>query len=269
MSYEQYKFLKIKVKRRVAYVTIDNPPVNLITAALVEELHNLTQEIATDDNVNVIIFDSADPDIFLAHYDVGELNEFPDDPEPKSSELNPFVAVCETLRKMPKATIAKIEGICRGGGSEFVLALDMRFGTIGKCVLGQPEVMIGIIPGGGGTQRLPRLMGRSRALEVVLGGRDFSAEEAEKYGYINRALPLKEMTKFVNNLAVRIASVPSKTIAIAKRAVLTAFDLPINEGLLEESYLFAQAAALPESKERMNRYLQIDGQSREVETGTR
>ena len=269
MSYDQYKFLKVKVKRGVAYTTIDNPPVNLITATLVEELLNFTQEVATDDNVRVIVFDSADPEIFLAHYDVGELNEFPEVVQPKSSELHPLNKVCEALRKMLKATIAKIEGICRGGGSEFVLALDMRFGAIGKAILGQPEVMVGIIPGGGGTQRLPRLIGRSRALEVVLGGMDFSAEVAEKYGYINRALPPKELTSFVNSLANRIAAVPEKTIAIAKQAVLAAFDLPIVEGLLEESYLFAQAAALPESKERMNRYLQLDGQSREMETTKR
>ena len=98
---------------------------------------------------------------------------------------------------------------------------------------------------------------------------DITAEMAEKYGYINRALPPKELKTFVSNLAVRIASLPSKTIAIAKKAVLTAFDLPLVEGLLEESYLFAQAAALPETKERMNRLLQLDGQSREVETGKR
>ena len=266
MAYEQYKTLKINVKRGIANVTFDNPPVNLITAEMVEELHDFTHKIAADDNVKVIVFDSADPDIFLAHYDVGELNEFPDSPGPKSSALNPFVAVQENLRNLPKVTIAKIEGICRGGGSEFVLALDMRFGAIGKCVLGQSEVMVGIIPGGGGTQRLPRLLGRSRALEVVLGGMDFPAEVAEKYGYINRALLPKDLTKFVNALAVRIAAVPLETIAIAKQAVLNAFELPLIEGLLEESYLFAQAAALPESKKRMNMYLKLDGQSRGVET---
>ncbi len=173
------------------------------------------------------------------------------------------------MRTIPKATIAKIEGICRGGGSEFVLALDMRFGAIGKCVLGQSEVMVGIIPGGGGTQRLSRLMGRSRALEIVLSGMDLNAEQAEKYGYINRALTPKELTKFVKNLANRIAAVPLETIAIAKKSVLNAFEMPIIEGLLEESHLFAKAAALPESKERMNKYLKLNGQSRGVETTKR
>ena len=266
MVYDKYKTFKVKIQRGIARVSFDNPPVNLITATMVEELHNFTHEVAADDNVKVIVFDSADPEIFLSHYDVGELNEFPDAPEQKSAALNPFVEVQENLRNLPKATIAIIEGICRGGGSEFVLALDMRFGAIGKCRLGQSEVMVGIIPGGGGTQRLPRLMGRSRALEVVLGGKDFNAEMAEKYGYINRALPPKELRKFVNNLAVRIAAVPLKTIAIAKQSVLNAFSLPLVEGLLEESFLFAQAAALPESKKRMNMYLKLDGQTRGVET---
>jgi len=269
MTYEQYTTFKVKVQRGIARVMFDNPPVNLITPTMVEELHDFTHEVSADDNVKVIIFESADPDIYLAHYDVGELNEFPDDPGPKSSSLNPFVAVQENLRNIPKATIAKIEGICRGGGSEFVLALDMRFGAIGKCVLGQSEVMVGIIPGGGGTQRLSRLMGRSRALEIVLSGMDLNAEQAEKYGYINQALTPKELTKFVKNLANRIAAVPLETIAIAKKSVLNAFEMPLIEGLLEESHLFAKAAALPESKERMNKYLKLNGQSRGVETTKR
>ena len=149
---------------------------------------------------------------------------------------------------------------------EFVLALDMRFGAIDKAILAQPEVLVGIIPGGGGTQRLPRLIGQARALEVILSGNDISAELAEKYGYINRAFPASELTVFVNALAYRIASLPSATIALAKQAVLIAEQLPIIEGLLEETYLFGQSCALPEAKERMNRYLQLNGQSRESET---
>jgi len=166
---------------------------------------------------------------------------------------------------MPKVSIAKIEGIARGGGSEFLLALDMRFGAIGKAIVGQPEIVVGIIPGGGGTQRLPRLMGRSRAMEAILGGIDFPAELAEKYGYINRAFPPDELTSYVEDLAYRIASFPAESIAIAKKAVLTALEQPIVEGLLEEMYLFGQSCALPAAKERMNWFLQRDGQTRESE----
>ena len=141
----------------------------------------------------------------------------------------------------------------------------MRFGAIGKAIIGQPEINVGIIPGGGGTQRLPRLMGRSRAIEAVVGGGDFPAELAERYGYINRALPPEGLTTFVEDLAFRIASFPAESIALAKKAVLIALETPIVEGLKEESYLFGQSCALPAAKERMNWYLQNAGQSREAE----
>ena len=120
---------------------------------------------------------------------------------------------------MPKATIAVIEGIARGGGSELAMAFDMRFAALGKARLAQPEVAIGIIPGGGGTQRLPRLVGRARALEVVLGCDDIDAATAEAWGYVNRALPADELRPFVDKLAARIASFPLEVIAAAKRAV--------------------------------------------------
>jgi enoyl-CoA hydratase/carnithine racemase len=166
---------------------------------------------------------------------------------------------------MPKVSIVKLEGRARGGGSEFCLGMDMRFGAIGKAILGQPEVGIGLIPGGGGTQRLPRLIGSARALEVILGCGDLSAEEAEHYGYINRALPPNELTPFVEDLAFRIATFQPEAIAAGKKAVQTASELPLVEGLLEESFLFGQTAALPETKRRMNRFLELGGQTREVE----
>ena len=126
--------------------------------------------------------------------------------------------MCDRFRTMPKATIAKIEGICRGGGSEFALACDMRFAAIGRAVLGQPEVALGIIPGGGGSVRLPRLVGRGRALEIVLGCGDFDAVAAERYGYVNRALSENEIGPFVDKLARRIASFPAAAIRLGKEA---------------------------------------------------
>lgn len=265
MKYGRFKFLKIRIDQGVAFVTIDNPPMNLLNMELIGEFNRLQRKVARDDDVRVIVFDSADPDFFIAHFDVSFLAVLPDEPPPKSDVLVGMHPVCEAFRTMPKVSIAKIEGIARGGGSEFVLALDMRFGAIGKAILGQPEIVVGIIPGGGGTQRLPRLMGRSRAMEAILGGKDFPAELAEKYGYINRAFPPDELTSYVEDLAYRIASFPAESIAIAKKAVLTALEQPIVEGLLEEFYLFGQACALPAAKERMNWLLQRDGQTREKE----
>ena len=238
---------------------------NLLNMELIGEFSRLQRKIAKDDEVRVVVFDSADPDFFIAHFDVSSLAILPDEAPPKPDTLTGMHPVCEAFRTMPKVSIAKLEGIARGGGSEFVLALDMRFGAIGKAIVGQPEIGVGIIPGGGGTQRLPRLMGRSRAMEAILGGIDFPAELAEKYGYINRAFPPDELTPYVEDLAYRIASFPAESLAIAKRAVLTALEQPIFEGLLEESYLFGQACALPAAKERMNWFLQRDGQTREQE----
>src|SRR5207244_12298308 len=122
-------------------------------------------------------------------------------------------------RTLPQVTIAQREGRARGGGSEFVVCVDLRFGAIGRASLGQPEVAVGILPGGGGTQRLPRLMGRSRALEVVLGCDDYDTELAERYGWINRALPPADIGPFVDRLARRIAAFPPQAVRLAKRAV--------------------------------------------------
>lgn len=208
------------------------------------------------------MFDSADPDFFIAHGDASRIAMLPDTLPPRSNHLSGLNLTLEAFRTMPKVSIAKLEGVARGGGCVFVLALDMRFGAIGKAVLGLPEIVLGLIPGGGGTQRLPRLMGRSRALEAILGGRDFPAELAEKYGYINRALLPDELTPFVEALAYRIASFPAESIALAKQAVLMALEQPLVEGLLEESYLFHQSRVIPEAKERLTCFLQSDAQTR-------
>jgi enoyl-CoA hydratase/carnithine racemase len=170
----------------------------------------------------------------------------------------------DRFRTMPKATIAKIAGVCRGGGSELVLSFDMRFAALGRAVLGQPEVAVGILPGGSGTQRLPRLVGRARALEIVLGAGDVPADLAERYGVVNRALPPAQLDPFVDALAARIASFPPEAVAHAKAAVLAA-DTGVRDGLVLEARLFDECAALPEARRRMQAFLAAGGQTREVE----
>jgi enoyl-CoA hydratase/carnithine racemase len=268
MAYEGYEFLKIRVDRGVAFVTIDNPPINLLTLELGAELVRLAGEILADDEVRVTVFDSANPEFFIAHFDVNVLIMLGGQPIPPSLELNDLCKVTEAFRRMPKVSIAKVEGRARGGGSEFVLGLDMRFGAIGKAVFAQTEVGVGIIPGGGGTQRLPRLLGQGRALEVVLGCGDFPAELAERYGYINRALPPDELTPFVENLAYRIATFPPEAIALAKKSVQNAEEMSIVEGLWEETILFAQSLQTAPAQARMKKFMEIGGQTREVELET-
>jgi enoyl-CoA hydratase/carnithine racemase len=265
MQYKRLKLLKIRIDHGVAFVTIDNPPINMLSLKLIAELSSFARKVEKDDDVRVIVFDSADPDFFIAHFDVDSLLTTPDEEPTKSTQLEGMHPMLEAFRTMPKVSIAKIEGICRGGGSEFVLALDMRFGVIGKTILAQPEVAVGIIPGGGGTQRIPRLMGQARAMEVILSGMNIPAELAEKYGYLNLAFPSDEITDYVETLAYTIASHPAETLALAKKSIQNAAELPIVDGLIEEYFLFQQSTALPVAKARMKEFMDMGGQTREVE----
>jgi enoyl-CoA hydratase/carnithine racemase len=264
MAYEGYTCLSVERDGGVASVTIDHPPINLLDLALMRDLDRLGPELAADDDVRVAVFQSADPDFFIAHADVGLIQRLPREVGPRETELGFFHRAVERFRTMPKVTIGKIEGRARGGGSEFLLSLDLRFGAIGRCLLAQPEVAIGIIPGGCGTQRLPRLMGRARALEAILGCEDHGAELAERYGWINRALPADEIGGFVERLARRIASFPASAVALAKRSV-DAAELPTREGLLEEAHLFQCSLATGAAQERMQAFLAAGGQTREGE----
>lgn len=165
---------------------------------------------------------------------------------------------------MPKVSIGAIAGIARGGGSELLLSLDMRFAARGRTKLAQPEVALGIIPGGSGTQRLARLVGRGRALEIVLGCGDVDADEAAAIGYVNRALDEAELMPFVRALAERIAAMPAETVRLAKEAVDCALP-PVEPGLLAEGDRFNESVALPEARARMREFLERGGQTREVE----
>ena len=264
MAYNGYDCLRVRVEHGVAFVTVDHPPINLFDIALMREIDRVGIELEADDAVRVLVFDSANPEFFIAHADITLIQRLPTEAPPKAESLGFFHTMVDRFRTMPKATIAKLEGRARGGGSEFVLSLDMRFGAIGRAILSQPEVALGIIPGGSGTQRLPRLMGRARALEIILGCEDVPAELAERYGYINRALPPDDLGPFVERLAYRIASFPADTIRLAKAAVAAA-ELPTLAGLLEEAHLFGQSLATPSAQTRMADFMDRGGQTRDAE----
>ncbi len=259
-----YQCLRVRRDRGVAFVTIDHPPINLFDLALIQEMARVGAELEADGTIRVVVVASANPDFFIAHADVELIQRLPADVPSKPTELGLFHAMVDRFRTMPKATIAQIEGRARGGGSELALSLDMRFGALGRAILAQPEVALGIIPGGSGTQRLPRLIGRARALEVILGCEDLTAEVAERYGYLNRALPPAELGPFVVRLAHRIASFPAEAIALAKAAV-DAAELPTLEGLLEEAHCFNQSLATASARARMARFLELGGQTPGVE----
>ncbi len=193
-------------ERGVATLTFEHPPINLMTVEMLLEIMRAGERLAVDDGVRAVVLRSANPEWFIAHFDVEAILSFPTD-QPPSDELNVFDHMCETFRTMPKPTIAVIAGRIGGGGSELALSCDMRFATP-DAIFCQPEVALGIIPGGGGTVRLPRLVGRGRALEVILGCDEIDALTAEQRGWVNRVLDVDDIGPFVDRLAGRIAGFP-------------------------------------------------------------
>lgn len=259
-DYSAYRCLRVALAQGIARVTLDNGGVNLLDKPLFKELIGLVERLAADDRVRVIVLCSANPDYFIAHFDVELILRFPADPPLPDAPLSPFHRLCETLRTCPKATIAVIEGRAGGGGSEIALSCDMRFALRGKAVFNQPEVALGILPGGSGTVRLSRLLGRSRALEVVLGCDDIPADLAEAWGWVNRALPAAELWPFVDRLAARIASFPPHAVAAAKASVLRA-ERGVVDDLQAEAAAFQSTLAGDGTREAMQRFLAQGGQT--------
>jgi enoyl-CoA hydratase/carnithine racemase len=264
MAYENYELLRIELTDGIATAVVDAPPINVMTLPLFVELARFGAEVGDDDAIRVVVLKSAHPEFFIAHFDVAAILEFPIEGDAERTPTSPFHLMCESYRTMPKATIAQIEGRVGGGGSELTQAFDMRFGVLGQTIVNQMEVPLGILPGGGGTQRLPRLVGRGRALEIILGGEDLDAATAERWGLLNRAFEPGEIGPFVDKLARRIASFPREAIALAKESV-NAAALPLAEGLVEEAYLFQRSIRTDAAQERMRRFLENGGQTREGE----
>jgi enoyl-CoA hydratase/carnithine racemase len=264
MAYADYELLHIELDRGVATAVIDAPPINLFSLALFAEIARFGAEVGDDESVRVVVLKSANPDFFIAHFDVTAILDFPIVEEAERSPSNAFHEMCERFRTMPKATIAQIEGRVGGGGCELIQAFDMRFGVVGRTVLCQMEVPLGILPGGGGTQRLPRLIGRGRALEMILAGEDLDAETAERWGLLNRALAADEIGPFVDRLARRIASFPAEAVLLAKESV-NASALPLEDGLIEEAYLFQRSIRSDAAQKRMRRFMEIGGQTHDGE----
>ncbi len=266
MAYEGYRLIHFARDGRVVTATVDAPPINIITLELYAELARLSEELAADPDALVFVLKSADPDFFLAHFDVGAILTFPTD-TPATREAwdrNAYHVMCERFRTMDKVTIAQIEGRVGGGGSEISMSFDMRFGVKGKTIVNQMEVPLGILPGGTGTQRMPRLIGRHRAIEVILGGIDLDAETAEAWGYLNRAMAADEIGPYVAALAKRIASFPEEAVRLTKQSINSA-DKPLHDGLADESYLFQQLTRTASGQRNMAKFLTIGGQTREGE----
>lgn len=263
MAYSRLEHISVTVDRGVARAVIDHPPINLWDRALVPDLVGLIAGFESDPETRVLVVSSADPEFFVAHADVGMILDMPTDSQGVPDAPAPINVLFDRLRTCPKVSIALVRGIARGGGSEVALACDLRFATP-SARFGQPEVALGIIPGAGGTQRLTRLVGRARALEIVLGCGDVTGSEAAAMGYVNRVLPDDEIDDFVHVLAARIASMPAAAVAGAKQAVDVAVGDP-TAGYVAEAAAFQSALADPVARELMARFLERGGQTREVE----
>ena len=265
MSYD-YPHPNVTVTDGVAVVLIDNPPINLMTSALFRSLAKVSVQLSEDDAVRVVVLRSANPEFFIAHFDVEAILDFPVDGDAvEESALGGFDRMCEMYRTMDKVTIAELRGRVGGGGAELSAACDMRFGDSETFRWNQMEVPLGILPGGGGTQRIPRLIGIGRAMEVVLGADDIDASTAERWGFLNRSMSGSELSTHVDRLAKRIASFPPAAVREAKRSVRASVDRSLEDGLKYESYLFQVLLRDADAQPAMRQYLDAGGQTRDVE----
>jgi enoyl-CoA hydratase/carnithine racemase len=234
-------------------IIFDYPPFNVADGTMFQALQDLLARINVDPSLRVVVFESANHDFYLSHFDLtGKMGNVMTSVGP--SGLPVLTDTFVRITRSPVVSIAKIRGCVRGACSEFVLACDMRFASRENTRLGQPEVGVGLHPGGGGTERLPHLVGRGRALEIILGANDFDGDTAERYGYVNRALPDTEMDVFVDTLARRIASFDRRAVAAAKNLV-NQVSLPSADRLLDALNSFQTALTWNETQQRIEALL--------------
>jgi enoyl-CoA hydratase/carnithine racemase len=258
-----FETLRVHTEGGVLFAEIAAPPMNLLGPELVRDLVSLIQQAEADDAVQVVVFRSTDPDYFISHVDVTKISEYRAEAAKLTGEAS-IALLFRYLSASPLVSIAQIEGRVRGAGSEFVLACDMRFAARETAIFGQFEPSLGVIPGGGAAQHLTRLMGRARALEVLLSAEDYDADLAERYGWINRALPADELGDFVRSLAHRIAGFPAAGQAVVKDRV-NAIALASVDDFRRDSDLFGEGVRTPEVQRQIGAALEHGLQTRDAE----
>jgi enoyl-CoA hydratase/carnithine racemase len=254
--------LVVEREGAVATVTLANPPINLLDSSMFADLWRTMDALEGDPDVRVVILRSAVDGFFIAHFDVQSLIDI-DRQQMAASATNPFQNLCERIHQMSTVTIAVIEGRIGGGGCELAASLDMRFCSP-AARFNQPEVALGIIPGGSGATRLTRLLGRSRALEVILGCDDIDAGTAERYGLVNKVLPPENLDSYVHRLAGRIASFPPIAVHQAKDVVALE-DGEMAASLQREHVAWFACVEDPASTRAMTAFLAVGGQTVEGE----
>jgi enoyl-CoA hydratase/carnithine racemase len=255
--------LDIRQEGPVLFAAISAPPMNLLGPELVRDLVLLIQRAEADAAVQVLVFTSADPDYFISHVDLTRIAEYRKEAAKLTGEAS-IALLFHHLSASRLVTIAQIEGRVRAAGSEFVLACDMRFAARESAIFAQFEPAFGVLPGGGAAQHLTRLMGRGRALEVMLSADDYDAELAERYGWINRALPAAELGEFVRALAHRIAAFPAAGHAVVKERV-NAVALAPADDFRRDSDLFGAGVREPDAQTAIGTAFERGLQTRDAE----
>jgi enoyl-CoA hydratase/carnithine racemase len=236
-------------------VTFNHPPLNIFGPATIPQLNEIITALETDEHVKVVVFDSAVEGVFLTHYDFLAKLEDTTSLPPGPTGLQPLPDMLVRLSRAPVASIASIRGRATGVGSELALACDMRFASREKAILSQFEVGAGIVPGGGPMARLPRLIGRGRALEILLGADDIPGDLAELYGYVNRSLPDADLDEFVDALATRVASFDKRAIRETKRFA-DAASLPPDYEIAPEWDVCFASIMRPAAQKRINKLIE-------------
>src|ERR1700754_3694159 len=263
MNAMNFETLKLRREGAVLFADINAPPMNLQGPELVRDLVSLIQQAETNKRVRVLVFKSADPDYFISHVDVTRIKENRE----AAAKLDGAASIGLMLRHLSTSrlvSIAQIEGRVRGIGSEFILACDMRFAARESAIFSQFEPSFGVIPGAGGAQHLARLMGRGRALEVMLSAQDYDADLAGRYGWINPAMPAAEIGEFAKSLAHRIATFPAMGHAVVKERV-NMVGLPSVEDIHRDSDLFLEGTRTNEFQQLTQAAMENGFQTRAAE----
>ena len=243
------KFVHIeRVNEDITRVVFANPPVNLISPDTITELHKVVTELCNDQYLKVAVFASEVDDYFYNHFELAKVAEFPTPVRPDTTPI--WTEIVLKLMYAPFISIASIRGRTRGGGNELALAMDLRYASIEKAFFGQPEVGTGILPGGGASEWLPRLIGRDRAIEAIIGSDDYDAHTAERFGWVTRAVADSELDAFVSLIARRFASFDRQAITRAKFKINSA-TLPPDQDFISSYHDFISSMRWPTVKDRL------------------
>lgn len=249
------QFVKMSIEDRIAVLTIDNPPANSLKSPVLADLNSAIDEAAENPEIKAVIITGAGQFMFVAGADIGEISDLLKTPEQFDEVLRVAKDIFGKIENLTKPVIAAINGMCLGGGNELVMACHMRVAS-DRARFGQPEINLGIIPGFGGTQRLPRLVGKGKALELLLTGDMISAQEAQRIGLVNKVVPQGEELKAAKDLAKKIVSKSGQAVRFCIEAAYEGYELPLTDGLDVEIAKFKAVAHTHDAVEGITAFLE-------------